>query len=164
MIRFYPSVTEIEICRHIGAIRHRETSKQGTERKQDDKQDSLEISFIGVVSEYAVAKYLNLNFDLNCDFRKFGADLISKKGAKIDVKCAKTSDGNLNAVAWSGSKDADIYILTVLGNNYIGIVGWVSRDNFIIDDNLKQGKNGEYYSLPQSALIPFNEQRPKTTL
>lgn len=164
MIRFYPSVTEIEICRHIGSIRHRETSKQGTERKQDDTQDSLEISFIGVMSEYAVAKYLNLNFDLNCDFRKFGADLISKKGAKIDVKCAKTADGNLNAVAWSGSKEAEIYILTVLAHNYIGIVGWVNRADFIIDANLKQGKNGEYYSLPQSALIPFNEQRTKKTL
>lgn len=164
MIRFYPSVTEIEICRFIGTIRHRETSRHGTERKQDDTQDSLEISIVGVMSEYAVAKHLNLNFDLDCDYRKFGADLVSKKGAKIDVKCSKTLDGNLNAVAWSKNKDADIYVLTALGSTFIDIIGWVHKDNFLIDENLKEGKNGQYYSLPQSALTHFYEKRAKSPL
>ena len=95
--------TEIAICNYIGKLRNHITSQNAEDRKQDKTQDGIQISVNGVLTEYAVSKFLKLPFDLNCNYRKFGADLISRKGKLIDVKCASKIGGNLNAVGWSGS-------------------------------------------------------------
>ena len=98
MIQLTLSKTELAICRYIGTMRYEITSKYGTDAQQDSSQKGIEMSIDGVISEYAVSKYMNLHFDLNCDYRKFGADLISQKGNRIDVKNAQRLNGNLNAV------------------------------------------------------------------
>jgi len=84
------SPTELRILRGIGKLRNEETSKHGTEMKQDPRKDPVQIAIDGVMTEYAVAKFLNLHFDLNCNYRKFGADLISHTGLLIDVKSTET--------------------------------------------------------------------------
>ena len=134
------------------------TSAEGTEMRQDKSLDAIQMSINGVATEYAVSKMLNLHFDLNCDYRKFGADLVSQKGSKIDVKCTKRHGGNLNAVAWSTNKPADIFILTEINGCDVNIIGWIDRATLIHPDNIANVGNGEFYSLPQSRLIPFNEQ------
>ena len=158
MIQLTLSKTEIAICRYIGTMRYEITSKYGTDAQQDSSQKGIEMSIDGVISEYAVSKYMNLHFDLNCDYRKFGADLVSQKGSKIDVKCTKRHGGNLNAVAWSTNKPADIFILTEINGCDVNIIGWIDRATLIHPDNIANVGNGEFYSLPQSRLIPFNEQ------
>ena len=123
MIRLTLTQSEIDICTYVGTYRNHITSQQGTERKQDASLDSLQMSINGVITEYAVAKVLNLHFDVDCTFRKFGADLITHKNKTIDVKSTMTHGGNLNAVFWSEQKGADIFILTEILNRAIGIVG-----------------------------------------
>jgi hypothetical protein len=152
----YLSRSEIEICTYIGKYRHAVTSKEGQERKQYQRQDSVQLSINGVLTEYAVAKGLNLVFDLNCDYRKFGADLTSRKGKSIDVKSTSNAGGNLNAVLWSTSKPADIFILTEIHYSFVGLIGWIDRDRFLIPAYLKNVGNGEFYSMPQSALLPLD--------
>lgn len=151
MHRLYLTKTEQRICTGIGKIRHEITSAKGTERKQDQSKDGLQMSIEGVLTEYAVAKVLNLHFDLNCDFRKFGADLILQNGLTIDVKSTKPG-GNLNAVRWSNQKEADYFVLTEIHHNFIGIVGYIERNLFLVPSNIKEGKNGEYYAVSQSQL------------
>lgn len=147
--------TEIAICNYIGKLRNHITSQNAEDRKQDKTQDGIQISVNGVLTEYAVSKFLKLPFDLNCNYRKFGADLISRKGKLIDVKCASKIGGNLNAVGWSGNKPVDIFILTELHTSCVRIVGWIERKDFLIDENLIDVGNGDYYSIEQSELIPF---------
>lgn len=157
MIRVSLTSTEIQICRYIGEMRFNITSKQSTERKQDQRQSSLDMCINGVFTEYAVAKALNLNFDLNCNFRKFGADLISRKKQTIDVKSTNTEGGNLNAVIWSNKKVADIFILTEIHVTHIRLIGWIERDKFLQPENITLGRNGEYYSVSPYELNKFNE-------
>lgn len=164
MMRVYFSGTEVALCNYIGKMRHDITARHGKERKQDQSQDGLQMSINGVITEYAVGKLLNLHFDLNCDFRKFGADLISRKGASIDVKCASRQGGNLNAVVWSGDKPADVFVLTEIHHSHVRVVGWIDRTRFLIPENLKDVGNGPFYSLPQSHLIPFDEKILERTL
>ena len=109
------------------------------------------------LTEYAVSKYLKLPFDLNCDFRKFGADLVTRKGKKIDVKCAKTIGGNLNAVAWSNTKPVDVFVLTELHTSCVRLIGWIYREDFLVEENLVDIGNGHYYSVKPSQLTPFYE-------
>ena len=145
------SDSEYRILGFIGAMRFQATSEQGLERKQSGIS-SLSIVIDGVISEYAVAKHFNLNFDLNCDYRKFGVDLTSKLGKTIDVKSTRKLGGNLNAVSWSVNKPADIFILVELDFEYINIVGRIDRIDFLKEENLTDVGNGPYYSITQDAL------------
>ena len=152
------SPTEIAICNYIGKMRNHITSQNAKDRQQDKKQDGVQISINGVLTEYAVSKLLKLHFDLNCDYRKFGADLISHKGKLIDVKCASKIGGNLNAVGWSGTKPVDVFVLTELHSTCVRVIGWIPRKEFLIDENRIDIGNGEYYSVKQSELIPFESR------
>jgi len=163
-INVYFSVTELDICMYVGKMRHTITSQKGTERKQDDKQNSLQLSINGVITEYAVAKTLNLNFDLNCDFRKFGADLTLRDGRTIDVKSTYTAGGNLNAVGWSVEKPCDVFVLTEIHPSHVRIVGWIGRGKFLRPENLKDVGHGKFYSVAQSELNAFDEKYYQETL
>lgn len=157
MIRYQLTQSEFDICTYIGKYRNHITSAQGTERKQDASLDGLQMSINGVITEYAVAKALNLNFDMDCTFRKFGADLETHREKTIDVKSTMTHGGNLNAVGWSASKGADIFILTEILSNAVGIVGWIPRELFLVPEYLKDVGNGAFYSMPQTKLKPIDE-------
>lgn len=163
-LNFYPTVTELEICWFIGKKRYEITSQQGTERRQNKTQNALQMSIDGVITEYAVAKTLNLNFDLNCDFRKFGADLTLQDGRTLDVKSTYTAGGNLNAVKWSAEKPCDFFVLTEIRPSHVRIVGSIGREKFLRPENLIDVGQGDFYSVPQSALKPFDEKYYKETL
>ena len=155
MIEVNLTETEVAICTYIGKLRNRVTGQRAPDRMQDKTQDGVDISIRGVMSEYAVAKALDLFFDLNCDYRQFGADLVSKKGKTIDVKCAFRSGGSLNAVRWSDSKPVDLYILTELHVTTVKIIGYIRSRDFLVPENLIDVGNGEFFSVPQDRLIPF---------
>jgi hypothetical protein len=145
------SDTEINLIHVIGTMRFNITSEKGTDRNQSGA-DGLNMSIDGVMSEYAVAKLLNVHFDFNCDFRKFGADLIGRTGKTIDVKSTRKQGGNLNAVKWSENKPAEIFILTEIGLDFVDVVGFITRNDFLIDENLTDVGKGEFYSVPRSKL------------
>ena len=163
-INIYFSPTEADICRYIGTMRYNITRQHRPEGKQDETQDGTQMCIDGVLTEYAVAKMLNLNFDLNCDFRKFGADLTLRDGRTVDVKSTHTSGGNLNAVVWSAGKQCDVFVLTEIHATHVRIVGWIGRGKFLRPENLRNVGRGEFYSVPQSALNAFDEKYYQETL
>lgn len=163
-INFYFTKTEYDICCYIGKLRYSITSQHVPENIQDIKQNPEQLCIDGVLTEYAVAKTLNLNFDLNCDFRKFGADLMTHDGRALEVKSTKTSGGNLNAVKGSVAKPAAIFVLTEIHPSHVRLVGWIGRTRFLHPDNMRNVGHGEFYSIPQSALYPFDEKYYKETL
>lgn len=164
MIRVHLTQSEVAICNYVGKYRNHITSQHGTERKQDQRQDGEQMSIRGVLTEYAVSKFLNLHFDLNCEFRKFGADLVTAKGKTVDVKCTTQEGGNLNAVLWSGQKPCDVFVLTEIRHSHVLIVGWIGTDEFLRDHNKRDVGNGPFYSVPQSQLRPFRENNDKEAL
>lgn len=165
MIRVTLSLTELEILTFVGRLRHKITGNEGVEMLQDDTMNGEQASIDGVITEYAVARYLNLHLDLNCDYRKFGADLISKRGNLIDVKSTRRANGNLNAVGWSNGKCADIFVLTEILHSAVGIVGWIDRDALLHNDNVVVLKNRKpFYSVSRNKLNLFYEQADAKTL
>lgn len=163
-INIYLSKTEFDICRYIGATRYNITRQHRPEGRQDETKDGIQMCIDGVLTEYAVAKVLNLNFDLNCDFRKFGADLTLRDGRTLDVKSTYTAGGNLNAVKWSVEKPCDVFVLTEIHPSHVRIVGWIGRGKFLRPENLVNVGRGEFYSVPQSALNAFDEKYYQETL
>jgi hypothetical protein len=165
MIRVSLTKTEFAVIEYVGKLRSQVTSALGTDMLQDVNMNGIQSSIDGVLTEYAVAKYLNLHLDLNCDFRKFGADLVSAKGATIDVKSTRAAGGSLNAVGWSTCKTADIFVLTEILHSAVGIVGWIHRDSFLRNENVVTPKGRKpYYSVSRDKLTPFYEQADSQTL
>ena len=165
MIRVILSLTELEILTYVGRLRHKVTGSQGVEMLQDGTMNGEQASIDGVITEYAVARYLNLHLDLNCDYRAFGADLTSRLGNTIDVKSTRRAGGNLNAVGWSNGKCADIFVLTEILHSAVGIVGWIPRDLLLQNANIVVPKDrAPYYSVDRSKLHLFYEQADAKTL
>ena len=108
-----------------------------------------------MLTEYVLSRILNLSFDLNCDYRAFGADLISHNGVTIDVKSTRKYRGPMNAPKWSVDKPADIFVASYVGSDRVSIVGWAEREEFLRKENLKDVGEGPFYSLPIDRLHPF---------
>lgn len=159
------TVTELQILDYVATRRYIATSNKGKEMKQDPTRSPWEIVLDGVYGEYAVAKHFNLFIDLNCDYRKFGADLEQNDGSTIDVKSTRRTGGPLNATEWAIRKPADIFILTEIYDTEVHIVGWIDRATFLVDSNKHQLKDRDpYYCLPQEYLKVFNDKKRKKTL
>jgi hypothetical protein len=163
-LNVYFTQTEYDICRYIGEMRYKITAQHVPDNRQDATQDPMQMCVDGVLTEYAVAKTLNLSFDLNCDFRQFGADLTTRDGKPLEVKSTKTVGGNLNAVKGSAEKPAAFFVLTEIHSSHVRIVGWIGRERFLHPDNLKDIGRGSFYSVPQISLVPFDEKYYKETL
>lgn len=159
---FTPS--ERDILDVISEWRYKETSKHGEEASQNSQLSAFEKTRRGVYSEYAASKYLNLHFNLDCSYRDdFGADLVTRSGITIDVKCTHYANGGIAAVPWSGTKEADIFIgsYAPLDLSYVELFGYVKRENLITASRVQQTKQGnrEYYFVPRNEVVAFNEQR-----
>lgn len=149
--------TEHHICRMIGQIRNIQTSRLCAEQIQSSL-DPVLISEDGVIAEYIVAKHKKWFFDLNCDVRKFGADLIAPTGHKIDVKSTRRIGGDLNVRITHKDKNYDFYVLVELKEQSGIIVGIAPRSVVINDENIgiSQITNEKYYRVPRAKLKPWN--------
>lgn len=164
------SRTEIEILEIIGRVRMRESSRHGKDATQNSSSTSEEKNIAGAVSEFAVAKYWNLAFDLDCTFTKGRAvDLVLHSGKTVDVKCCERhGTGSLNAVGWSDTKFADLFILTEYHRqdrgHFVRLIGWIDRAGLVNNRNFRTGRETgvPFYSLPRSciyAITPKNSIR-----
>jgi len=164
MIGIALTSSEIKICNYVARYRDYETSKNAKENIQNKKKNALDSLIHGTIAEYAVAKVFNLNFDLNCEYRNFGADLITPTGKKIDVKSTEKKGGDLNAVYKSKDKPCDFFVLAEIRHSHVAIVGWIDRKSFLKNENIIDVGNGPFYSVPQSKLVAFNELKDKEAL
>lgn len=156
MIEVFFTETEYYICKMIGELRYAQTSKVCAEQRQS-LIDPTAISVDGVLSEYLVAKHKKWFFDLNCDVRKFDADLIAPTGHKIDVKCTRRIDGDMNVRHTHKTKNYDYYVLVELKERSGIIIGIADRNTVVNDANLSIGSvTGQpYYKVPRTKLKPW---------
>jgi hypothetical protein len=141
----------------IGQIRNIQTSRLCAEQIQSSL-DPVLISEDGVMSEYIIAKHKKWFFDLNCEVRKFGADLITPTGHKIDVKSTRRIGGDMNVRITHKDKDYDYYVLVELKEQSGIIVGIAPRSVVIDDSNICVGSiTGEkYYKVSRAKLKVWN--------
>jgi hypothetical protein len=154
MIKVLLTDTEVEICELIGQIRNIKTSQKCAEQIQSNR-NPIQISIDGVLSEYIIAKHKGWFFDLNCDVRKFGADLVANTGHLIDVKSTRKIGGDMNIRHTHKDKNYDYYILVELDDRNNGtIIGIASRSIAIADENIEKSiYTGEpFYKVPRTKL------------
>lgn len=119
--------------------------------RYDKKHKDLQIHYMGILSEMAVAKLLKVDLNTETDLAgDQGYDL--KWGIlKIDVKYCFHPHGRL-AVMPDKPLLADIYILVVGDEEKMKIVGWAKKDDFSTIAKVKDFGYGPRLAIEQNDL------------
>lgn len=95
----------------------------------DKEHRDLEINYMGILSEMAVAKVLNVPLDTSIDLGgDKGYDLVWN-GLKVDVKYSYHPGGRLFVFPGKPLL-ADVYVLVVGDEKKMNIVGWAKKEDF----------------------------------
>lgn len=143
--------SELLVCRLLGVMRRSAAMNNVTDQQVGEK-DTWEMDVDGVVGELCAAKRLNVCPDLTIGIRSGGHDLISKTKQTVDVKTTRVKNGRLLATLDKIDKSCDIYVLVIVDDFGGDVVGWASKEEFLIDANIKDLGHGPGYALSQEKL------------
>ena len=145
---------EITVCQMIGRMRSLIARSAGVKDAKVGDQDGAEADVIGLMAEFAFAKQFNVFPDLGLSPRSGSADGIIK-GKRYDIKATTYKTGKLLCTV-KDNPDVDVYILAIVSNNEVNIVGWEYKENLRKNENLIDLGHGKGYALTQDKLQSFN--------
>lgn len=122
-------------------------------RKVDRNRDDLEINFIGVIAEKAVASLLGTHIDRAERMGDGGVDL-AVGGKTIQVKFNTYANGDLYFNSLTDFA-ADIGVLVVPHREKLKVVGWIEREEFRERATVRDFGYGERVCVRQSQLRPM---------
>ena len=156
MIEINLTDDEVMMCQHVGPLRSvLSRGNKVTDMKRTDMA-GLDIDAQGVTAEYAVAKHLNVFFDLGLSPRTGSADGVMN-GYSYDVKSTHHALGKLLATL-KDNPDVDMYIMCITPDRWtVKLVGWCWKKELINKKNIKDLGYGKGYALEQSQLRPFKK-------
>jgi len=156
MIEINLTDDEVMMCQHVGHLRS--VLSRGNKVKDMKRTDmaGLDIDAQGVTAEYAVAKHLNVFFDLGLSPRAGSADGVMN-GYSYDVKSTHHALGKLLATL-KDNPDVDMYIMCITPDRWtVKLVGWCWKKELINKKNIKDLGYGKGYALEQNQLRPFKK-------
>jgi len=149
--------SESAIALTLAVMRNTTARQNNVADKQMGKQNPIEIDRDGILAEMAFGKQFNLYPDLSVYPRKGGADLITHKGMKIDVKATRYKSGRLLIHIDKPVEEVDIYVLGIVDGDDVDLVGYIKSAEAIQPQNLNDLGHGSGYVIEQSDLKKFKE-------
>ena len=149
--------SESAIALTLAVMRNTTARQNNVADKQMGKQDPIQIDRDGILAEMAFGKQFNLYPDLSVYPRKGGADLITHKGMKIDVKATRYKSGRLLIHIDKPVEEVDIYVLGIVDGDDVDLVGYIKSAEAIQPQNLNDLGHGSGYVIEQSNLKKFKE-------
>ena len=150
--------SESAIALTLAVMRNATARQNNVADKQMGKQDPIQIDRDGILAEMAFGKQFNLYPDLSVYPRKGGADLITHKGMKIDVKATRYKSGRLLIHIDKPVEEVDIYVLGIVDGDDVDLVGYIKSAEAIQPQNLNDLGHGSGYVIEQNNLKKFKEQ------
>ena len=150
------SKTELEALGYVASLRYETNRKAGVKDvKMGSKEDPLEIMMIGLIAEYAFCKKFNIFQDLSSEPRSGTYDCLTPSGKRVDIKATRRRNGNLVRTL-KQNDDVDTYVLAVVDDNAaVEFIGWISKEDFIKPENIKDLGYGKTYFLGREHLNKF---------
>jgi hypothetical protein len=155
IVNMTPSESAIALT--LAVMRNTTARQNNVADKQMGKQNPIEIDRDGILAEMAFGKQFNLYPDLSVYPRKGGADLITHKGMKIDVKATRYKSGRLLIHIDKPVEEVDIYVLGIVDGDDVDLVGYIKSAEAIQPQNLNDLGHGSGYVIEQSDLKKFKE-------
>lgn len=144
---------EVTVCQMIGRMRSLIARSSGVKDAKMGDQDGAEADVIGMMAEYAFAKQFNVFPDMGLSPRSGSADGVVK-GKRYDIKATTYKTGKLLCTV-KDNPDVDVYILAIVSNNEVDVVGWEYKENLRKEENLIDLGHGKGYALTQDKLQKF---------
>ena len=142
---------EQELAIRLAAMRHAVCRKTGIKNSKIGPQSNFLTDLIGIGGELAVAKALNVYPDLTIFPRVGGADLVSQKGARIDVKTTDNPAGRL-LVRPHSVDNADIYILVIADFPEFDLAGYATKEEVFSEGNEDDLGHGKTFVVERGSL------------
>jgi hypothetical protein len=144
---------EVTVCQMIGRMRSLIARSSGVKDAKMGDQDGAEADVIGMMAEYAFAKQFNVFPDMGLSPRSGSADGVVK-GKRYDIKATTYKTGKLLCTV-KDNPDVDVYILAIVSNNEVDVIGWEYKENLRKEENLIDLGHGKGYALTQDKLQKF---------
>jgi hypothetical protein len=144
---------ELAVCNLIGTNRSLIARASRVKDAKVGKQDGAKADIMGVMAEYAFAKEFNVFPDLGLVPRSGSADG-EYKGFSYDIKSTHYKTGKLLCTQ-KDNPDVDIYILAIVSEPTVNLVGWAFKSELVKEQNLTNLGHGFGYALTQSELRKF---------
>ena len=145
--------SEINVCHILGRLRSLIARGHGVADRKMGPQDGSEADVLGVMAEYAFAKWFNTFPDFGLSPRSGSRDGLLK-GYSYDIKATKYKSGKLLATT-KINPDVDLYVLCVVDAPTVTICGYALKDELIREENLCDLGHGAGYALDQDQLRLF---------
>ena len=145
---------EIKFSEYIGELRSNVSRSNNVFDAKAGNQDGVQADIQGFKAEYAFAKKNNLFPDLGLSPRSGSYDGITRDNNRYDIKSTTYKNGNLLATL-KINNDVDIYILAHVDDNEVNFIGWVRKEEFIKDENIRDLGHGPAYFLSRHKLNKF---------
>ena len=148
MIKVVLTDEEILICKVLGNLR----SLNKRLGEINDNGSTHEDDEVGLIGEYAFGKHYNLFMDISLHQKKGGGDFV-RNGKVIDVKATTRPDGNLvSPISKLGTTDVDVYVLAIVNNNEVDLIGYATREEFLREENIVNLGKSRGFFYPRSKL------------
>lgn len=144
---------EVAIAEMLAVMRNAANRGNHVADKQKGDQNPIQIERDGVLAEMAFGKAYNLWPDFSIMPRHGGADLTGKTGKTIDVKATRYKSGRLLIHTDKEPGAVDLYVLAIVEDSTIDLVGYIESDKAIHPDNLGDVGHGQTYVVERERLV-----------
>ena len=145
---------EMELCEFVGKKRSLLARENGIADAKIGEHDGVLADIQGFKAEYAFAKWKNLFPDFGLKPRSGSYDGVTKRGTRYDIKSTHYKNGNLLSTL-KVNEDVDVYILAYVNERMVEFVGWISKEEFIKPENIKDLGHGQGYFYSRHKLNKF---------
>jgi hypothetical protein len=143
---------DLATCMVLAAMRTISARQTGQARPfSTGVSGHIENEITGVVAEYAFGNHFNVFINLIVGEVDKGYDCILKD-QRIDIKSIKEEHHNLCTRINAKQSEVDIYVLIYVDGASTEIKGWARKEDFIIDENIRDTGHGDYYFMDSSKL------------
>lgn len=143
----------------LAVMRQLANRGQGVTNLQMARQDPIQIERDGVLAEMAFGKAYNLWPDLSVAPRHGGPDLIGRNGWRIDVKATRRANGRLLVPTYKPAGDVDIYVLAIVTDTEVDLIGYIDAAQAQHPDNLQDLGYGPTYVIAPERLTPLRPRK-----
>jgi len=145
------NMREVGLCEFVGKQRSIIARSNGVVDAQVGAHDGVKADIQGFKAEYAFAKHANLFPDFGLSPRSGSYDGITHQGSRYDIKSTHHKNGNLLSTL-KVNPDIDIYVLAVVQDNIVDLIGWAKKEDLIKPENILDLGHGKGYFLSRKKL------------
>ena len=152
---------EVFLATALSAERTRVNSERRVRDAKMGPQSYGDTEVLGLKAELAFCRYYNICPDLTTHARCGGHDAHMEYNGRLysfDIKATNRPGGMLLATVKKAQEPADAYILAVVRDDIVRLIGWALGRDLFVPERITDLGYGPTYAMTQSQLYPLSRR------